>query len=133
MSDSGNTIGLYFPLSKDDLNALRHRLNYLFGTLGYADEDSTPPYRGGLPAGLMALDRGEIIVMQLSGEQRSQAMEWLYSEAAGIEEGPIGKALLAIAKALEDSTHRQIQMRLEEGEEEWEHTGRYRVKGKRDE
>lgn len=137
MSDSsGNAIGLYFPLSKDEVNALRSRLNYLFGTMGYADEDSTPPYRGGLPAGLMALDRGEISLVQLPDEQRSWVREWLYGQAQFYEDtessthkAGLIEALRTIADALTGSIHREIEMGLIEGEEEWEHTGHYRVKG----
>lgn len=115
----GATIGLYFPLSKDELNALRHRLNYLFGSMGYADEDSTPPYRGGLPAGLMALDKGELALVLLPDEQRAWAREWLLQQAATLEKAEpprsfrelgIIEALRVIADALGEAIDREAEV-----------------------
>ena len=106
-----STIGLYFGLSQEAANALRARLNELFGRLGYATETSAntsrerrKPWSGGLPKGLIALDRGELAVVSVPSEVLA-TIRHLRSVAA--HPGPISQTLLAFAEALEQTVRRQ--------------------------
>jgi hypothetical protein len=111
----GSAIGFYFPLDKDERNALRAHLNALFGALGYAEEGSKPPYRGGLPAGLMALDKGELALVLLPDEQRVWVRDWLEEQAEALEEATpqslqdldVIEALHVIADALTAAMERE--------------------------
>lgn len=124
MNKKGSAIGLYFPLSKGAANDLRRRLNYQFGQMGYADKDSKPPWRGGLPAGLLAIDKGELALVLLPDEQRTWAREWLYQRADDLtndtetgctpKELAIAEALRTIADALGEAMNKEIEAEAEE-------------------
>jgi hypothetical protein len=58
----GSTIGLYFPIDKDEVNALRARLNALAGELGYIAKAGPTAGKGNLAALLMAIDEDKIFI-----------------------------------------------------------------------
>lgn len=114
-----STIGLYFGLTQEAANALRRRLNELFGRLGYATETSAnasrkrrKPWSGGLPKGLVALDRGELVVVKVPLEAQAVIVHLRESTKAlkedfGKHADYIIAALLAHAEALEQAVRRQ--------------------------
>lgn len=69
-----STIGLSFSsMEQGEANALRKRLNRIFGVLGYATDTSVVasrerrnPWAGGLPKGLVGLDGGELAVVRVN-------------------------------------------------------------------
>ncbi len=111
-----STIGLYFKMSKATTNEMRHRLNELFGRLGYATDipskadapDRQMPWRGGLSHGLMALDRGELALVPVPDPG---SIEKVITELRRVRDenqsfvsphsDPLALALEAYAQALE--------------------------------
>ena len=58
----GSTIGLYFPVDNEQVNALRARLNELAGKFGYVAKAGPTAGKGNLAALLVAIDAGEVFV-----------------------------------------------------------------------
>lgn len=110
------TIGLFFAMPQEDANAMRARLNELFGRLGYATEEGTvssrkrrQPWRGGLPGGLIGLDKGEVVVVPVPDDpdQREEVIRRLRQLRDENEKDffdpcsdPLTQALSAYADAL---------------------------------
>lgn len=115
-----STIGLYFGLSQEAANDLRARLNELFGRLGYATEtsantsrDRRKPWSGGLPRGLVALDRGELAVVPMPAPGEVEAIvRYLRGEGVAYHDDsmPISRNLLAYAETLEQAVRRQANV-----------------------
>lgn len=80
-------IGLYFPsyMTKDDVNALRERLNEIAASFGYTASRGPTAGQGNLTEMLIAIDSGELALVLLPDEQihnALQVLERLYGEDA---------------------------------------------------
>lgn len=119
-----STIGLYFGIGQEAANDLRARLNELLGRLGYATETSAntsrerrKPWSGGLPKGLIALDRGELAVVPMPAPGEVETIvRFLRRQAGAVHNGqftlnfhdtPTNRALVTYAEALEEAVRRQ--------------------------
>ena len=71
----GSTIGLYFPIEKEEVNALRARLNARAGEFGYVARAGATAGDGNLAALLMAIDRDEIIMVKAQDPENVEQMD----------------------------------------------------------
>jgi len=90
------TIGVYFPsdFEKEDVNALRARLNVVAASHGYIAHRGPTAGQGALAHLLIAIDAGEVATLLLPDEQINQALDhldalvaqdrWRYEWAADI-------------------------------------------------
>jgi hypothetical protein len=116
------TLGLYFQLEPEEANAMRQRLNETFGELGYASDTSAhkgrerrKPWAGGLPHGLIGLDRGELALVKVPDEPKA-VIHHLRQSVKTIERNFRGEAeficikdgLTAYADALQAALDRRL-------------------------
>jgi hypothetical protein len=102
------TIGFYFrELDKDDVNALRTRLNALAATFGYTAERGPTAGDGNLAAMLMAIDCGELALVLLPDIQYRPAIDALDKISAKIGYGDNWAE--TIANALRAALERQAE------------------------
>lgn len=109
-------IGLYFPsiFSKEDVNAIRSRLNEIAADHGYTATRGPTAGEGNLTEMLCAIDSGEIALVLLPDEQRRQATAWLQQQAEQMASGPLASALQSIAVGLTAAQARQDQVDADE-------------------
>ena len=99
-------IGFYFPsrFSREDVNALRSRLNGIAESFGYTAERGPTAGRGNLAEMLTAIDSGELALVLLPDEHYRPALEALDGLAS---EDPYRNEWAAtIAQALRDALRR---------------------------
>ena len=109
-------IGLYFPGTQEEVNALRERLNALAGEFGYTATRGPTTGQGNLAEMLVAIDAGELALVLLPDEQFSPALEVLDGLAA---EDPYRNDWAAtVARSLRDTLDRSAEADLAEIEEE---------------
>ena len=66
----GEAVGLYFRgMSKDEVNALRARLNKLAGELGYTAKSGPTFGAGNMAALLIGIDQGHEAIVHLAGQE----------------------------------------------------------------
>ena len=66
----GEAVGLYFRgMSKDEVNALRARLNKLAGELGYTAKSGPTFGAGNMAALLIGIDKGHEAIVHLAGQE----------------------------------------------------------------
>jgi hypothetical protein len=68
------TIGLYIRGDQESANALRARLNELAGSLGYVASAGPTAGEGNLAGLLAAIDRGDVVLIALSDDEKQAAM-----------------------------------------------------------
>lgn len=94
------TVGFYFPLDKEDTNALRRRLNAVAQSFGYYAERGPTAGEGCLTEMLMAIDVGELALVLLPDEHFAPAIahleslneEWADAIAIGLRAALIRQA-----------------------------------------
>ena len=98
----GEAVGLYFRgMTKDEVNALRARLNKLAGELGYTAKSGPTAGEGNLAAMIIGIDKGEVIVVKPDTDTVDQTLAWLRRHAC-----ETGEAVVNLARfraALEQS------------------------------
>jgi len=102
-------IGFYFPnsMTKDDLNALRDRLNQIAATHGYTTTRGPNPGHGSLVQMLLAIDTGELALLLLPDEQIHYALQKLDLLH---QDDPFYNAWSAtVAQSLRDALQRTIE------------------------
>ena len=100
-------IGLYFPGTQDEVNALRERLNQLAGEFGYTASRGPTTGQGNLAEMLIAIDAGELALVLLPDEQFGPALEVLDGLAA---QDPYRNDWAAtVARSLWDALIRQAE------------------------
>lgn len=72
-------IGFYFPshMTKEDVNALRERLNEVAASFGYTASRGPTAGQGNLAEMLIAIDSGELALVLLPDEQIHNALQVL--------------------------------------------------------
>jgi hypothetical protein len=108
-------IGLYFKgLSKENVNALRSRLNDIAASFGYTASRGPTVGEGNVAAMLEAIDSGEITLVLLPPEHQAMATDWLERQARILNETApdfttlgLAEALETIAQALRSAVERQ--------------------------
>ena len=106
------TVGFYFKeMSKEDVNALRSRLNNLAATFGYTAERGPTAGQGNLAEMLMAIDTGELALVLLPDTQYRPALETLDGIAADL---PPDNWAETIAASIRAALQRQAEADLAE-------------------
>ena len=77
MNKPNSSFGLYFPLSQDDANALRSRLNALAADHGCTAARGPTAGQGNLAGLLIAIDGGQVATVSLSDEETADALKAL--------------------------------------------------------